>query len=174
MKKNSRKQILAAVLFVLALNSASALPNIDPFADASANGGTAYTVGLGLAPNISTNNDGSTNNWALVATNAVQPTIVTGNLTYPGLPASTGNSVSNFPPSSGSGASARLGLNVSAGPTITYYSLILKVTDISAVPASPAVNAVAAFSDTTGPQAAAISRLGGRLVTMTSGSGYVL
>ena len=133
------KPILAALLLVAALNSASALPNFDPFADATANNGTSYAVGAGLAPNTCTNSDGSTNSWALVNTNVVQPMVVAGNLSYPDLPASTGNSVSNTPPSSGTGASARLGLNVSAGPSIVYYSFMLKVTDISAVPASPPI-----------------------------------
>src|SRR5436309_278407 len=118
MKQSCMKQILASVLVVGGLNSASALPNFDPFADASTNNGTSYAIGNGLAPNTSTNSDGSTNSWALVNTNVVQPTIVAGSLSYPGLPASTGNSVSNFPPLSGSGASARLGLNVSASPSL--------------------------------------------------------
>ena len=42
------------------------------------------------------------------------------------------------------------------------------------MPAVNANNAIAAFSDTVGAQAAAVTRMGGRLVTKTSGSGYVL
>ena len=172
------KQTLVAVPFVAALNSASALPSFDPFADASANNGTSYTVGAALAPNTSTNSDGSTNTWALVNSNVVgtnpQPMIVAGNLSYSDLPASAGSSVSITPPLAGTGGSARLGLNVSAGPSIVYYSLILKVTDLSAVPASSANNPIAAFSDTVGGQATSVQRMGGRLVIMTSGGGYVL
>src|SRR5438552_12578302 len=109
MKQSCLKQILASVLVVVGINSAYALPNFDPFADASANNGTSYTVGQPLAGNSSTNSDGTTNAWALVNSNVPnpQPTVVAGNLSYPGLPASTGNSVSNTPPASGTAGSAR-------------------------------------------------------------------
>jgi hypothetical protein len=172
------KRTLAALLFVSALNSAFALPSFDPFANATGSGGTAYTVGSPLAPNTSTNIEGGLNNWVLTGSTFTstnpQPVIVAGNLSYSGLPASTGNSVSNTPPASGSGGGARFGLNLAAPPSIVYYSFILKVTDISAVPGTPTSNPIAALSDTTTAQAATITRLGGRLVTMTSGGGYVL
>ena len=170
------KPLPAAVLLLLALHSALALPSFDPFADASANNGTAYTVGGPLAPNSSTNSNGSTNLWALVnsGTPNPQPTIVAGNLSYPGLPASTGNSVSNAPPASGSGGSARVGLNGTGGSSVVYYSFILQVTDLTAVPSANANNPIAAFSDTVGGQAGTVQRAGGRLVFKTSGGGYVV
>jgi hypothetical protein len=172
------KQTLAAVLFVAALNSTSALPSFDPFADATANGGTSYAVGAGLAPNTSANSDGSVNSWVLVNSNVIttnpQPMVVAGNLTYPDLPVSTGNSVSIAPPLAGTGASARFGLNLTASPSIVYYSFILQATDVSAVPITSVNNAIAAFSDTTTAQGTQVQRLGGRLVTITSGSGYRL
>jgi hypothetical protein len=57
------KRILVAFLFVVALNSAPALLSFDPFADATANGGTSYAVDAPLAPNTCTNRDGTTNSW---------------------------------------------------------------------------------------------------------------
>jgi len=175
------KQILAALLFLAALNSASALPNFDPFADATANNGTSYAVGAGLAPNSSTNNNGTTNSWQLVGSvnpGNPQPVIVAGNLDYPDLPTSTGNSVSNAPSPPGTlGQTARLGLNVSATPPIAYYSFLLKVTDLTAVPTTNAPNFIAGVSDTVGAQSATLGRCGGRLVakkSATTETNYVL
>ncbi len=178
MRASCLKSILAACLSLAVLHSASALPSFDPFADATANGGTSYAVDLPLAGNTSTNSDGSINSWAKVNSNNSppnpEPMVVAGNLSYVDLPASAGNSISNAPPPSGTGGTARLDLNQSLATGIAYYSFILQVTDISAVPASNANNAIAAFSDTLGGQAASVARMGGRLVTKTSGSGYVL
>lgn len=61
------KTLLSGFLLLAALNYASALPNFDPFTDATANGGTSYAVDTGLAPN--TSNDGGTNIWQLVGSN---------------------------------------------------------------------------------------------------------
>src|SRR6266487_1719574 len=122
------KKLLSALVVLAALNHALALPNFDPFADATANGGTSYTIGSSLV----TVTDGQTNGantWISVFYNNAangSPTIVGGNLSYPDLPASSGNSVSFIP---ASGMSARLGLNVSSAPSVAYYSFILKITD---------------------------------------------
>ena len=68
---------------------------------------------LPLACNTSTNSDGSINSWAMVNSNNSppnpQPMVVAGNLSYPDLPASTGNSVSNTPPPSGTGGTRSFG-----------------------------------------------------------------
>jgi len=60
----------------------------------------------------------------------VEPIIVAGNLSYPNLPPSTGNSVSFYP---GPAKGARLNLNgVIVGPAAkAYYSFVLKITGIS-------------------------------------------
>jgi hypothetical protein len=173
------KKRLAAVLVVAALNAAPALPNFDPFADATGTpGGTSYAVGAPLAPNTSTNLGGGANIWVGVNTNVVstnpQPVIVSGNLSYPGLPSSTGNSVSNTPPASGTGGSARVGLNLTAAPTLVYYSFILKVTDLSAVPTTNSANGIAGFSDALPPQGTTLQRIGGRLVVKAGTTGYFL
>lgn len=172
-----KRNLLALLLFV-AMNSALALPNFDPVADATPDGGTSYSIGSGLAPNTSTNSGGGLNTWGLVNSNVIstnpQPMIVAGNLSYPDLPvSSTGNSISNAPPLVGTGASARLDLT-SIAASITYYSFILKVTDLTAVPGSAVNNPIAAFSDTLGGQATTVQRMGGRLVMTNSGGGYVL
>ena len=156
-------------------NAVLALPNFDPFADATAGGGTAYAVGSPL----SGNNQNGTNDWQLVNSNVVgtnpQPMIVAGNLTYPDLlVTSTGNSISNTPPAAGTGGSARLDLRLSAAPSLAFYSFILKVTDLTAVPSANANNFIAGFSDTSGAQAGNLQRAGGRLVIKQSGGGYVL
>ena len=169
------KTQIAGVLLLFTLNSGVALPIFDPFADATAGGGTAYTVGSPL----SGNNQNVTNDWQLVNSNVVgtnpQPVIVAGNLSYPDLlVTSTGNSISNTPPAAGTGGSARLNLRVSTAPSLAFYSFILKVTDLSAVPTSNTANFIAGFSDATAAQATALQRAGGRLVVKQSGGGYVL
>jgi hypothetical protein len=179
MNHTSMKLTLASVLSVAALNCAFAIPNFDPFANATGSpGGTSYTVGAPLAPNTSTNSGGGANTWALVNSNVIatnpQPLVVAGNLSYTGLPASTGNSVSNAPAPAGTGASARLGLSLATAPSLAYYSLILQVTGLGAVPSTSTANTIAAFSDTVGGQAGSLQRMGGRLVAKTSGAGYVL
>src|ERR1051325_1867164 len=169
------KKQLAGGFYLVALISAQALPDFDPFADATAGGGTAYTAG---AP-LSGNNQNVTNDWQLVNSSATgtnpQPVIVSGSLSYPDLlTSSTGNSISNTPPAAGTGGSARLNLRVSTAPPLAFYSFILKVTDLTAVPTANANNFIAGFSDTTGTQTGSLQRSGGRLVIKQSGGGYVL
>ena len=85
-----RNLLILLAFFFVSLRT-SALPSFDPFADATANGGTSYTVGSTLTNQF---------NPALFAPwysrggsfGSTTPLIVSGNLSYPGLPASTGNS----------------------------------------------------------------------------------
>ena len=171
------KRILSALLFFAALNSSFAIPTYDPFADAAGGGGTAYTVGLGLAPN----NQFVTNDWQLVnsgSANLQEPTIVATNLTYSGLPVSTGNAVSNSPPPTATGRSARLNMRATiaagapgAAAGIAYYSFLLQVTDLSMVPTYATNNFIAGFSDGVVSQGTQLARCGGRLVTRQSGTG---
>jgi hypothetical protein len=146
------------------------LPSFDPFADSTAvTGGTSYTVGSPLANQTNSLLGG----WGSLGANfpGPEPTIVAGNLSYPGVPASTGNSVS-FVPAPAMGA--RLDLRTNGNSGAFYYSYILKITDISAVPTTNANNAFAGFSDTVGAQPQQLARLGTRVVTKQSGAGYVL
>jgi hypothetical protein len=123
-------------------------PIYEPFSDASGTGGTFYTPGdpLGgqsqtLAPGFASN-DTFANNWSIqswwsrtnVASPSSWPTIVSGDLSYPGLASSGGGGSVQF---GGSGASALM--NLTAGSTgftpgngagTYYYSFALQLTDL--------------------------------------------
>src|SRR4249919_1367503 len=133
------KKILLLFGFALALERASALPFLDPFADRSGAGGTAYTVGSDLGGQ----SDGLGDIWNSIGTGfpGTHPLIAAGNLSYPNLPASSGNSVSFFPSTTGQ-QSVRLNFNytITASTTRAYYSFKLKLTDISAVPTAATNN----------------------------------
>lgn len=91
----------------------------DPFADATASGGTSYSPGSFLFGQV--NALGCT--WfALTNTPtppaAGLPTIVSGSLVYPGLPSSTGNCVL-IPPAPG--VMGRLTLNFAVTNGTAYY-----------------------------------------------------
>src|SRR2546421_571785 len=96
-----KKYIFVSCLVLVVCRAPAVLPFYEPFADRTASGGTAYTVGTVLA----TNNDGAGNIWNSLGSNfpGLQPTNVAGNLSYTNLPPSTGNSVS-FGPASSMGA----------------------------------------------------------------------
>src|SRR3954463_13007071 len=115
------KKILLLFSLTIALDRASAFPFFDPFADQSAAGGTSYTVGSDLGGQ----SDGLGNIWNSIGTNfpGTHPLIASGNLSYAGLPASSGNSVSFFPQTTGQ-QSVRLDFkfSVTAGTTRAYYS----------------------------------------------------
>src|SRR5262245_32454528 len=101
------KHVLIPLSFcVMMTRCALGLPSFDPFADASGTpGGTSYTVGSPLAQQTNALLGG----WGSLGSNffGAEPMIVPGNLDYPGLPASTGNSVSFVPAAA---MSARLDL----------------------------------------------------------------
>src|SRR6266576_6229179 len=166
------KNLLILLTFFLVSLRTSALPSFDPFADATAKGGTSYTVGGTLTNQF---------NPALFAPwysrggsfGSTTPLIVSGSLSYPGLPASTGNSASFVPALS---TSACLDLNEPAGgqPAMIFCSFLLKITDLSAVPSSPTNNPFAAFGDDPSQIPNQIGRLGCRVVTKKIGSGFVL
>lgn len=155
---------------VLASSSLSAFPYYDPFSDQTAQGGSSYSAGSQLA----TQNDGLGDVWNAVGTSFAgpAPTIVSGSLTYPNMPQSTGNSVS-FVPASAMGD--RLNFNATINfTTRAYYSYLLEVTDLSAVPTTAANNYFSGFSDGNVGQTAQVARIGNRVVTRKSGAGYVI
>lgn len=167
------KKALVLLSLFLVFHRASALPNFDPFADATANGGTTYTTNTPLAGQI--NVTGSPwNTLGSVNGNPIEPKIIEGNLSYPNLPPPTGNGVAFY---SAVAMSARLNLNgVIVGPAAkAYYSFILKITDISNVPTTNNNNPFAGFSDTTAAQANNLARVGTRVLTKKVGpTSYVL
>ncbi|HXU78777.1 MAG TPA: immunoglobulin domain-containing protein, partial [Methylomirabilota bacterium] len=164
------KKTLLLLSLCLAANRLAAFPFYDPFADRTASGGSSYAVGSNLA----TQNDGAGDVWNSVGGNfpGAEPKIAAGNLLYPNLPPSSGNSVSFVPAAS---MGDRLNFNATIPYTTTaYYSYILKITDLTAVPTSAANNFFAGFSDGNAGQTAQVARVGARVVTKKSGAGYVL
>lgn len=163
--------VLAAIL---GINSASAVPSFDPFADATSTGGTSYAIGSDL---VGQNNSSLFGAWYLRGgTNTgSQPVIAAGNLSYPGMPTSSGNSVSLTP---SVGKTACLDLNLPASHTETvYYSFLLQVNDLSAVPTTAAENPIAIFLDdpSLAFSANSIARRGARLLTRkVTSTSYVL
>jgi hypothetical protein len=146
----------------------SILPFSEPFIDQSAEGGSSYAIGAALPGQF--NRFGET--WEVVNSNSSdsEPMITAGNLSYPNLPAPSGNSVLITPASSGfTGRSGRLSLGGSFSSM--YYSFSLKITDVTAVPTSAANNFIAGFSDAVGGQAGTLARTGARLVTRSTGDG---
>jgi hypothetical protein len=168
---------LALVLSTLAaIQSANAVPSFEPFADATASGGTSYAIGSNLAGQYNSTLFGP---WYIRGTNfgSTQPTIAAGNLAYPAFPPSAGNCVLFGPDPVTNSMSACIDLNLTAGHTDTvYYSFLLKITDLSAVPNYPTNNPLAAFLDDPSLTFSAnqIGRLGSRLVSKRVGDGYVL
>ena len=145
--------------------SVYAFPDYEPFADATGSGGTSYTVGDSLIGQI--NAQGQT--WYQAGpVNATHPTIAAGNLTYAGLPASQGNSVSF----GGTGESARLNTSSIVGSGTIYFSFILDVTSIAGLSTSGVF--WAGFNNSAGSQTGTPSVVATRVYTKTSGSGFVL
>ena len=134
------RYIMKKLLFVLPLAlgvcHAPASACFDPFADATADGGTSYAVGGFLFKQV---NGLGTTWYALTNTPAPPatgfPVVASGNLSYAGLPASTGNCIS-IPASTG--VMGRLTLDFVVTNGTAYYSFLLKVTDLSGVDTSAA------------------------------------
>ena len=153
---------------------ALAVPSFESFADATATGGTAYGLGANL---VGQKNTALYAPWFPRGTNfgTTQPVIANDNLSYPGLPASSGHSAAFVPANS---MSACLDLNLPAGgqPAMVYCSFLLKITSLTGVPTTAANNPFAAFvDDPTAPfYGNQINRLGTRVVTKKVGSGFVL
>lgn len=153
------KKLLVALSLLAASHPAGAVSVYEPFANATANGGSAYTVGSLLCSGFSgagfaeaTNATGGV--WGCVSNEAGAavtglPIIASGNLSYPGFSASPGNSLS-FP--SATGNMGRMSFPfpaVSSGQC--YYSFLLQITDVSKLSSAGASNFFAGFADTTGP-----------------------
>jgi hypothetical protein len=165
------KKIVILLLSGCILQPASALPSFDPFADATLVGGSGYEVGGALTNQF---NPTLFSAWYSRGANfpGIQPTIVAGNLQYPGMTPSSGNSVSFGPASA---MSACLNLNIfSNSPAPVYCSFLLKITDLTAVSTAAANNPFAAFLDDPAAIGNQIGRLGSRILTKKVGVGYVL
>ena len=177
MQTNYKVISSAVILFLLSLflviDRASAAGCFEPFADATASGGTGYAPGSFLCDQA----NASGNVWfALTNTPAPPatgfPTIVAGSLFYPGLPPSAGNSV--FIPSD-AGVMGRMTLNFAVTRGTVYFSFLLKVVDLSGVDSTGTENNYfAGFGDTVGPQNAALVRTATKVLAKKSGNGFKL
>jgi hypothetical protein len=119
------KKFFVSLLFLACCGSALALPSFDPFADATAGGGTAYIAGDNLAGQI----DANAEKWFGIGTTNTGAAVVLTNvaLTMPaGLPASTGNSV-KLVNQIGPGGRLNVGSHTSG---ILFYSVALRVDDL--------------------------------------------
>ena len=160
-----KKLILFSTMSLVGI-SAFALPDYDPFADASGSGGTTYTVGSGLIGQ--TNAQGLT--WFQAGPAGTHITIASGNLSVAGLVPSSGNMVQS---ASVNGNAARLGLGGSAITTgTTYYSMAVDITSAGGMTTGGAI--IAAFNNSTGSQSGNPTVLGGALEVRSSGTGYNL
>ena len=166
------KVLLILILPLFLSQLALALPSFDPFADATASGGTSYAVGNTLTNQF---NPALFSAWYQRGNSfpGTTPLIASGSLSYPGLPASTGNSAS-FSPASSTSACLELNTPLGGQQALIFCSYMLKITDISLVLTTPANNPFAAFGDDPSRIPNQIGRLGGRLLTKKVGSGFVL
>ena len=159
------KTILALTLVGMFTASVYALPDYEPFADATGSGGTSYTVGANLIGQT----DAQGQTWFQAGpVNATQPKIVAGNLSYPGLPASQGNSVSF----GGNGDSARINLTSPVGSGTIYYSFIMDVT--STRPSTPPAIFFGGFQQLRREPTTTPSTVATRLYARTVAGGFQL
>jgi arylsulfatase A-like enzyme len=160
---------LIILLCLLGESLLAALPFVDSFVSMTGSSGTSYAVGSPLAGQTNAGNF-----WVSIGSNnqtPIEPVIAAGNLSYPGLPPSAGNSLAFF---STAGKSARLNLHGAVTNGRAFYSFILKITDISAVGTAASDNFFSCFSDDPNAQAALLQRGGAKILTRKSGAGYVL
>ncbi|HVM49259.1 MAG TPA: PEP-CTERM sorting domain-containing protein [Candidatus Acidoferrum sp.] len=159
------KKPLILVAFALCSGSVFALPDYEPFADASSSGGTTYTIGANL---IGQTNAGGQAWFQAGPANSTQPTITAGSLSYADLPPSQGNSV-GF---GGNGESARLNTSSIVGSGTLYFSFLL---DASSAPSGGSGGVFwAGFNNSAGSQSTTPTTIATRVYSKPSGSGYLL
>jgi hypothetical protein len=175
--------VLAAILTPVTL---LALPNYDPFADATASSGTAYAIGNWVSKNdggtVGTGQKDATGaQWyhaGALANNS--PTITAGNVQYPGLAAGSGNKVLV-----GSGAASDLASGryfhstmnkalTTGGSASRFYSFVLQASDISGLGVAGGTAAwIAGFNNTAGASQTGVPTVvGGRTILKAAGAGY--
>lgn len=166
-------RLLSLLPLAVWLNTSRAAMTFDSFADATGSGGTGYAVGSYLFHQA----NALGNQWFALTNIPAPPAkglpmIVAGNLSYPGLPGSRGNSV--FIPAAG-GCMGRLTLDFPANRGTVYFSFLLKVIDLSGVDESGRQNNFfAALGDNVGNQDAALVRAVSRIYTRRAGAGFNL
>ena len=181
------KTLVAAFAAIIAPVTLFALPNYDPFADATASGGTAYATGNWVSKNDAGTvgvgqKDATGAQWyhaGAVANNS--PTIAAGNLQYPGLAGASGNKalVGNNTASDlatgryyHSTMSKSLGNGTGAGSR--FYSFILQASDISGLGAGGGATAwIAGFNNSgASSQTTVPTVIGGRTILKAVTGGF--
>lgn len=141
------KKLLALMLCALSFN-AFAQTNyfFEPFANATATGGSAYNVGDPLGGQ----SNGVNFAWAPIGTNyPAENAVVITNFTLPmpaGLPASTGNAVLIQSLTNGPGGRLNMGTNYSTNAATLFYSVVFQVLDVSTLNAAGFINNGGAFN----------------------------
>lgn len=158
------KTLLVLSAVCLAGTSAFALPDYDPFANATGSGGTSYAIGSNLIGQ--TNAAGQYWSQAGPGGTNTQPTIVAGDLSVPGLASAGGGAGVGF---GGSGTSARFNLGSTINSGTIYFSFAMQLTDLSAL--STGGIFWAGFNNSTGSQTSTPNTVGTRVVTRSAGAG---
>jgi len=117
------KKLLPALFIAASVSPVLALPDYEPFADASGSGGTTYTVGGNLVGQT----DAQGQTWFQAGSALPAAVIASGNLSYSGLAPSVGNSVSLIPQNN---IADRFAIGASINSGTLYYSFLLRVPDI--------------------------------------------
>lgn len=148
---------------------AFAFADYDPFADATAFGGTSYSTGAALIGQ--TNAAGRT--WVNANTSYVGsnvPLIAPGNLTISGLMSSQGNSL-QF---GGVGNVGRFGFTAVGAPItngVVFYSFAMQLKDLTGINAGSGAF-WAGLNNSLGAQAAQPTQVGTRVITKAAPGGY--
>lgn len=141
-------------------------PAYEPFANATGSGGTAYAAGSTLAGQ--TNAQGLA--WVQAGTNNPQPTLASGTLSYPGLLADTGNSVSFGGNIAGDFARWDFASTLGGTNAITvYYSMLLNITNLGGDTSGGVF--ICGFNNSSGFQTGNPTVVPGRLLVRTNGGG---
>ena len=142
-------------------------PAYEPFANATASSGSSYSVGSTLIGQ--TNAQGLA--WVLAGTNNNLSQIVAGTLSYPGLLADSGNSVSIGGPTVGNFSRWDFNSSFTGSSTNTiYYSMLFNLTNLSSL--GGGIGAfMCGFNNSAGPQGTAPTTIGARLYVRTNGAG---
>ncbi len=140
-----------------------ALPDYEPFSDATGSGGTAYTIGSSLVGQV----NAAGRSWSQAGpTGSQTPIIASGGLSYAGLATSGGNAA-QF---GGNGQSARFNMSSSVSSATVYYSFLMQLTDISTLNSSGVF--WAGFNNSAGSQTGTPTTVDTRVVTRSAAGGY--
>lgn len=151
------KPILYLALGIVSY-SAYALPDYEPFSNATGSGGTSYTVGANLIGQTDAQGD----SWVQAGTSGTgtQATIQSGDLTIAGLASSGGGASAAFGVS-GAGASTRFDIGSAPASGTVYFSMAIDVTSTTGLTTSGLF--FAGFNNSTGSQATQPTTVDARL-----------